>query len=744
MAAVFYILLGWALTTSACCALGALTLKLLGVQFSRQETPAIWFVTGSALYSLLMFLFGIFHLYYRATIVGADLAVVLIAIRMGALRLPSLQIPALPVSAGRLLAIGSAPFFLLYLCNTMAPEASPDGSAYHLGLAAKYFREHSLRPVTTNMYAALSQGMEMIFLGAYAIGRHSAAAMMHFNYLLALPWLMVCYGRRIGQPIATVAAALLVFASPVVGIDGISAYNDVAAACLLFTLYLVLNEISDNSQKQGFVALAGLLGGFAYAIKYTLFPALFLTFVYLIWTFRTRVVRPLLVVAATSSLSILPWLLKNLLWWQNPLAPFFNNWFPNPYMQYWFEISYRAHLARYSLTSWKQWPLDVTVFGSELGGLLGPAFLLTPIALFSLRSPAGRRLLLTAACFLATYPSNVGTRFLIPSLPFLTIATMLPLAPFRFAPVAIALLHVVLSLPAVIPQYSSQYAWRLDKWPWRQALRMKSEEEFLDSRLTNYSMARAMEKLVPPGRRVLGFSQVPEAYSTTNYVVAFQSAEGNGLRDIFLTALIKERQPVMRVRLRIPMTNTKAIRVVQNRDDSGGQWSIGELRLWNKDTEVKRAPLWRLRAKPTLHEVQKAFDNSFATRWLSDHGRYAGMFVEVDFGRPELVDTIELWQANDQPWNSYHVEILTPSGLWSKAKTAIEPSELPPFEGMRRAVVEELLRRDVQYIMLQPDDYGLNDLQLNAKVWGVEEVAERHGSHLYRLLSKQEFEALPK
>ncbi|MBM3766950.1 MAG: hypothetical protein FJW32_16290 [Acidobacteria bacterium] len=744
MPAVFYILLGWLLTTSACIALGAILLKRLRVQFSRDESPALWFVAGSALYSLLIFALGILHLYHRGVIVGAAIVIIFAAIRMGALQLPAGQLPALPKTAKRIAAVCGVPFLLLYLCNAMAPEASPDGSSYHLGLVAKSYREHALHPVTTNMYAALSQGMEMIFLGAYAVGRHSAAALMHFNFLIALPWLMVCYGRRIGQPFAGIAAALLVFASPVVGIDGISAYNDVAAACLLFTLFTVLNEIEQAPDNHGLVVLAGVLSGFAYAIKYTLFPALFLTALYLAWVYRARVFRPLLIVAASSAVSILPWVVKNVVWWQNPLAPFFNHWFPNPYMQYWFEIGYRAQLAKYTLPSWKDWPLDVTVYGAQLTGLLGPVFLLAPIALLSLRTPAGRRLLLAALFFLATYPSNIGTRFLIPALPFAALAMTLPLASIRFAPAVIAILHVVLSLPVAIPRYSVHYAWRLDKWPWRQALRIKSEEEFLDARLSTYAIARTMEQLVPPGRRVLGFSQVPEAYTTTNYLVGFQSAEGNGLRDIFLTALIKERHPVMRLRLRVPAVKTQAIRVVQNRDDSRSQWSVGEMRIWNRSAEVKRAPLWRLRAKPTLHEVQKAFDNSFATRWLTDHGRYNGMYIEVDFGREESIDAVELLQANDQSWEGYHVELRSANGAWTKPKTTIESEELPPYQGMRRAAVEELLRRNVQYILLQPDDYGLDDLQLNGKVWGVQEIADRGGSHLYRLLPKEEFEALPK
>jgi len=60
--------------------------------------------------------------------------------------------------------------------------------------------------------------------------------------------------------------------------------------------------------------------------------------------------------------------------------------------------------------------MQVTTSG-HLGGLLGPVFLLAPLALFSLRRKEGRRLLLAALVFGANYFDNIGTRFLIPSLP---------------------------------------------------------------------------------------------------------------------------------------------------------------------------------------------------------------------------------------------------------------------------------------------------------------------------------------
>src|SRR5947207_14200589 len=87
------------------------------------------------------------------------------------------------------------------------------------------------------MYAALSQGIEMLFLFAFAFGRHSAAALTHFAFLVTLPLAMLSYARRFGFPVAGVCAALLVFVSPVVGMDGSVAYNDVATTCIVFTAF---------------------------------------------------------------------------------------------------------------------------------------------------------------------------------------------------------------------------------------------------------------------------------------------------------------------------------------------------------------------------------------------------------------------------------------------------------------------------------------------------------------------------
>ena len=64
------------------------------------------------------------------------------------------------------------------------------------------------------MYAALSQGMEMLFVPAFAIGQHSAAALVHLAFTAALAMLLFAYGRRLGKPWVGAAAAFLSLRQP--------------------------------------------------------------------------------------------------------------------------------------------------------------------------------------------------------------------------------------------------------------------------------------------------------------------------------------------------------------------------------------------------------------------------------------------------------------------------------------------------------------------------------------------------
>ena len=731
MGQVLYILLGWLVTVVGAYALGRILWSRLRVRMMREEEIPFSFLLGAAAYSLVIFFLGILHLYHRGVFLSLPAVLLVAAWRLGALRLSAERFPALPPWLVRGAWVIGGLFGLLYVSNAMAPEVSPDGSTYHLGLVARYYREHGMVPVHTNLYAALSQGIEMLFVSAFSIGRHSAAALVHCTFLFLLPWMMVNWARRRGMPIAGVAAALLVFLAPVAGIDGVSAYIDLAAASVVFGVFALLDRWEETREGNLLLAI-GALAGFSYAVKYTL--ALSLPFA-LVWVFwRERKLRPVLVVAACAAVMIAPWMIRNAIWWNNPVAPLFNAWFPNPYVHQWFEKEYKLGMARYGLPSLWAIPLEVTYRGEKLAGRVGPVFLLAPLALLSLRNAVGRRLLLAWVVFTATYFSNIGTRFLLPGLPFLALA--LAMLPWPRLVLAAVVVHAVLSWPDSIKLYGDKYGWALEKVVWREALRWKPEEEFLSSRVPAYPITRLIDAQVPAGRRVYSFQQLAEAYCGPEIVVAFQSAHGEVLSHSIHNALREDRKPTVHVHYTFSARQLSRVRVMVNRDWAEARWSIHEMRVLHKGVELRRSAHWRVHADSAGEQAPLAFDNSLATRWHADVAWRKGHGVAVDLGRPDMIDEVVLEMSPDQPWEGIVIE-----GI---AEAKIERRVVAPPLGLRRAAMEELLARDVQYIVAEAGEYWFADLQNRSDSWGIEEVGTRGAMRLYRILANHELQKVRK
>ena len=265
-------------------------------------------------------------------------------------------------------------------------------------------------------------------------------------------------------------------------------------------------------------------------------------------------------------------------------------------------------MAVYDVPSRWQIPMEVTVHGG-LTGILGPVFLLAPIALLAARRAEGRRLLLAALVFGANYFSNIGTRFLIPPLPFVALAMMLAVGSAPRLAIGIAVVHAVLSWPPIISRYALPRAWHLFKVPYREALRIKPEAEYLSSHLIFVDEERMIEKDTRPGSTIFMYRPIPEAYTSRRIQVGWQST-GNQISGLILqTACDPQMQPTWRVRFAFPRQMLRAVRLVQVAS-ANELWNIHELRIWDGARELSRDPAWRLTADPYPWGIQDAFDNS--------------------------------------------------------------------------------------------------------------------------------------
>ena len=727
------VLFGAAFTAATSVSLGLLLLRRVSARLHREEEYPLAFVAGAPLLSLIVFLLCVAKAAVTVVFFAAGVVIIAAAASQGAFRPARERFSPLPSLWRWLFTAVFGVFFVLYFFHAMAPETSPDGTAYRLGLVSRYLREHGFERLTTHMYANLSQGVEMLYLFAFAFGRHSAAAMVHLCFLVAAPLLMLGYARRFGFAVAGVAGALFFFVSPVVGIDGSTAYNDVAVATVLFALFYLLQVWSED-HRDGLLVPTGLLAGFAYASKYTAglaVPFAGALLVWRLWRSGRPLWKPVAVFGLCAAAMMAPWLIKNIAWVDNPFSPFFNKLFPNPYIHISFEQNYSANMRHYNgLENYWEIPMEAAVRGARLCGLLGPLFLLAPAA--ALRRRHGRLLLLAALVFGATYAANIGTRFLIPALPFLALAMAMTFARIPRLALSLVLAHAIFSWPSVIPAYADRYAWHIHELRWKGALRITPEEEFLRQHFPGIEIAEMINEQVPPGERVLTFSMNPEAYVERDMLVVYQAAFNEVLGDMLWTPFNPAAQPTRHIRFEFPPQPLRRIRVKITASGTKEDWSIAEFRLYHGGQELPRAAEWRLRARPNPWDVQRAFDNSPVTRWRSWQPPSAGMFVEVDLGAETTVDTVVLESTVDQESIALRVEGSGQDEAWRLLSDAPAIVMAPVPVGMRRLVAEEFKRAGVRHFLVQEADVGAEDYRRHMRAWNISQVAESRGFRLYR------------
>ena len=514
---------GAGFTVAVSMALGFLLLGCLRLQFHRTEAALFAFVSGSACLSLGVFFLCLVHQARPVEFAFLGAAAIGCAIWQGRKQPERAALPEMSAGWRALFGVVMLAFFLCYLLNAMAPEVSPDGSGYHLGNVARCARHAGFAWDFHSIYASRSQGMEMLFLVAFSFGNHSSAALVEVAFQAALPLLMVCYGRRFGFPRAAAFAAILTFACPVVGIAGSSAYIDVSVATLLFAVFYLLH-VWDEDRSINLLVLIGLLCGFCYAMKYTAVVVLPFAIGF-VWS--RRVARRVPVLLLGAAILITPWVLRNWLWLGNPVAPFLNHWFPNPYWTDRMEGSYLSGLAHYpQVKSYFDIPLQLTVIGGLVPGLLGPVFLLAPISLLALHHPQGRRLLLAGAVFAIPALFNTEVRFLIPAVPFVALAMGLALANSWGVLPVLAVFHAVISWPGVLNIYCDPNAWRIRGLPVRAALRLEPESSYVAAHIGDYALKPAIEGAVPPGGRIFSFAGRPAAYLDRDIIVGYESSLG--------------------------------------------------------------------------------------------------------------------------------------------------------------------------------------------------------------------------
>lgn len=757
---VFLILLGSILSVVTSYLLGCVVLARClgpGVVLARAERLVFAFGAGAACLSNVVFLLCSLGAFYTVAVWAIFLLAAGAYWRWGR---EDSEIPSFPQEPGQKLwwamfAIPAVAYGYTYFVHAMAPEISPDGVAYHLGLVSRYYREQGFPHITTNIYAYLSQGAEMLYLFAFAVGKHSAAKLVHFTFLVATVVAMLAFSRRHGLWRAGVVGAVLYACSPVVGADAASTYNDCALAFYEFSAFYAL-LIWWRTRRSGWLVIIGILAGFCFSIKYTgglIPPAAIALVAWGSWR-RVRSGRVALTraftVAAVAALFVLPWTVKNTILIGNPVAPFFNRLFPNPHVTVSFEDTYRNYLKDYSHSDEfvppHEYALDLTVRGARLQGMLGPIFLITPIGFLAWRQRWGKPVLAAGLLSALPWMANAGTRFLIPATVFASIAVGLALCllPRRIAPFAACLVlgfHAVSSWPPMLRAWHPEPVWALhEALPWKAALRLQPEDEYLTRHVTNFDVVRRVAGEVGPSDRVLSLEALPEAYFEPEQLVYYQGAENEQLVEVLRAGDDPQFWPSRVLSLEWPARELHGFRISQRNDDPATQWTVSEVRLRSSDGVIPPNANWRVHSDPFPWTASRAFDGNPFTPWTSWEPLFDGMKVEAHFPEPLSLSGAELIY----PWRQYHLKLeyfgKDRDGSWFALDPLVTESRRPvSAETLRAAIHEELKRHDISFLVTNTAG-GYADLSEaigeNPAAWGLRE-AGTDGSegpiHVYRV-----------
>ena len=244
-------------------------------------------------------------------------------------------------ATGVAFALGTV-FSLVYLVAALTPETEFDALNYHLGISKLFITRGGIYPLPHLFYSNFPHNMEMLYVLGELVHSSLLAKLFHFAFAMLAAAAIVTFGSRFLSLPVGLWGSVVFLASPLVGYLTKTAYVDLPLTLYTF-LSLYAFHISLTRPDRGWLVLAGTFSGLAFGAKYTgLLVVVVITCLgaglYMYRKFYSTGARrrlkapgslwiayylPILILAA-------PWLIKNIFFTGNPIAPFLSNLLPNP------------------------------------------------------------------------------------------------------------------------------------------------------------------------------------------------------------------------------------------------------------------------------------------------------------------------------------------------------------------------------------------------------------------------------
>ena len=248
---------------------------------------------------------------------------------------------------GLVLAAAGAALLASPLIGAWLPDYGWDGFAYHLALPERYLFRNRIVVTPLFPHSAFPQTVEMLYLVALSLDSGALAKLVNVQFGILVAAAVFAIARRT-SPRAGLLAVGIVGADPLFNWELGVAYNDLAATFFAVLAAAAFDEWRTSRSREA-LRLTAVFAGACVSVRYTA-AAVPLAILALVWLAApVRAWRPKLAASVTiagiAALVLSPWLLRNLAFTGNPVAPAAQSLFHAPGHEYFNPVALEQSIA---------------------------------------------------------------------------------------------------------------------------------------------------------------------------------------------------------------------------------------------------------------------------------------------------------------------------------------------------------------------------------------------------------------
>ena len=299
------------------------------------------------------------------------------------------------------LLLGGLALLTVSVCVlAMVPPVSKDALVHHLAVPKLYLEHGGIYEIPFMAFSYYPMNVDLLYVIPLYFGNDTVPKLIHFVFALLTAWLLFGYLKRRSNTLYALFGVIFFLSIPIVVKLSITAYVDLGLIFFSTASLLLLLKWSENRFRLRFLILSAVFCGLAMGTKYNglisfFLLTLFATFIYSKYAQGPkqgpfRAMGYGLVFAGIALLVFSPWMIRNIIWTNNPIYPLYDHWFNPQYGEAQSSVGSFAFRALIYHESWWQialLPIRIFFQGQDgipqyFDGKLNPFLLLLPITAF--------------------------------------------------------------------------------------------------------------------------------------------------------------------------------------------------------------------------------------------------------------------------------------------------------------------------------------------------------------------------